>query len=684
MIELSDSSGSARHRPSQPSTADGPRPGALPNNDLIVISSDSEEDGLLAARLTQRRNTGPGGTHGKGMNRKVAPPPVDAEVISISDSDEYLDTRSGASRRSTVSAAPASTSRVTSALFSSQGAPAPAPRPATVAAPATPPAPISEPTPASTSTQLPDCQPSRPQETQQQNNELPSQPSSSPSYGPSPDDFDDPFDNMDFDTIGNDADPSGVLDAWDSLDVGSSLETFPVALSSGSAGAGADASTTTSEPERACDVSRPDALFDSYVNMDQLGDDMDRETSKGALPGGGGDGAEVRAVENRVTGVLTRESSSGSGRGESPNVDGDGDGDGDGDLRIHGLEEGEVDPNEALAPSTRTPETPESGEIRSQELGREARKDSQPPSSIAPPGVSSQPVVPRLGPTPTLAQLTSSVSASPGPTSSKSASQPFERAGTLVMPDISSYKGVRFKRPLPQARENSFFSRALNSVARSGQAPVSVGERSGEKEGEGSSSGGVSTPAEVPTGVGEVQNKDGDTEVEGDTAVPMPEPLMALPEAVVPTPSPLPQQPAEVPMVPGTLNTTFTELARPSTVESNTTANDSVPASTQPTTSTTQVTSSQPHAATQPLARSSSRPFIAPARVPRPNEPMSLVEALNEVRRERLQLLKEERELARKRSMVDLTGASSDYTVLSFPSSLMYVCSPARRAFRER
>lgn len=662
MIELSDSSGSTRHRPSQPSTVAGPRPGALAMNDPIVISSDSEEDRLLAARLTQRRNSGLGGTQGKGAGRKVAPPPVDADVISISDSDEYSGTRSAASRRPTTSAAPASTSRVTSALFSSQGAPSPAPRPATVPAPATPPVPISEPTPASTSTRLPERPPSRPRDSQQRNNELPSQPSSSPSYGPPSDDFDDPFDNMDFDTIGNDADPNGVLDAWDGLDVEPSLETLPVALSSGpavavsaNASASAGASTTTSVPERAGDVSGPDALFDSYLNMDQLGDNVDQETSNGMLPGGGGDEAEERAVGNGVTGVLTRESSSTSGSEESPNVYGDG------GLRMQGLEEGEVDPNEAFAPSTRTPETPESGEIRSQEPSREARKDSQSPSPLAPPGVSSQPVVPRLGPTPTLAQLTSSMSASPSSTSSKSASQPLGCAGTLVMPDISSYKGVRFKRPLPQARENSFFSRALNSVARSGQAPGSVAERSEQKEGEGSFSGGVFTPAEVPSGIGEVRNKDGDAEMmQDDTAAPMPGP----PEAVVPTPPPLAQQSAGVPMVSGTPSTSFGVLARSSTVESNTSANDSLPASTQPTTSTTRVTSSQPHAATQPLARSSSSPFIAPARVPRPSEPMSLVEALNEVRRERLQALKEERELARKRSMVDLTGASSDYTVL--------------------
>lgn len=38
---------------------------------------------------------------------------------------------------------------------------------------------------------------------------------------------------------------------------------------------------------------------------------------------------------------------------------------------------------------------------------------------------------------------------------------------------------------------------------------------------------------------------------------------------------------------------------------------------------------------------------------------MSLVSVLNEVRRERLQARKEERELARKRSVVELLGASS-------------------------
>jgi hypothetical protein len=403
-------------------------------------------------------------------------------------------------------------------------------------------------------------------------------------------------------------------------------------------------------------VSGPDELFDSYLNMDELRGVMDQEMSEVVLPGGGGDEAEERVVENEVTfpnglGASTRESLSTSGSDESSTKNTNG----DGGLDLQTLEEGEVDSSEAPVPSTRSPETPESGEIRSQES-----------SSIVPLGVSSQSVVPGLAPTPTLVHLTSSASVSLSPSSgsprstmsAKSASQPLGCAGTLVIPDISSYKGVRFKRPLPEARENSFFSRALNGAARPVKAPASVEESIEQRgrEGDGSTSCGVSMPAEVPPSVGEVQDQDEDADMQDNTAFSMHEPLMASPEAVVPTPLPVPQQPAEAPMVPEAQSTSSTALVQPSTVEPSTTANDSLLASTQPITPSIRATPSQPPAATQPLA---SRPFIAPPRVPRPSEPMSLVSVLNEMRRERLQARKEELELARKRSVVDLTGASS-------------------------
>ena len=654
-IELTDSGDSARRpRPSQPSTSAGPRPSVLGNKDDQIIIISSSEDDLV--RPTHRRKSG---TQGKGANQKRVPPPADADVISISDSEEDLGTRGGASKRPTVSAAPASTSRVTPPVLPSQGAstvPPPPPKPAAA------PAPIPEPTPLSTSTPLPEHPPSRSQETQQQDNELPSQPSPSPSYGPPPDDFDDAFGDIEFDTTGDDAHLSGALDGWDNIDAGPSLATLPVAVSSGPAVA-----VSASVPEGGEDVSGSDELFDSYLNMDELSGVMDKETSEDALPGGGNE-AEESAVENGVTipnrlGASTRESLATSRSNDTPtkNIDGDG------DLEILDLEEGEVDSNETPVPFTRSPETPESGEIRSQESGGEVPKESQPPSSIAPLGVSSQPVVARLSSTPTLVHPTSSASISISPSSAsprstmsaKSASQPLGCAGTLAIPDISSYKGVRFKRPLPEARENSFFSRALNGAARPVKTPASVEERNEQGEGEGSASGGVPMPVEVPSSVGEEQEQDGDADMQDDTALSMPESSMASPEAVVPTPPPVPQQPAEAPMVSDTQSISSTAQVQSLTVEPSTIANDGPPASTQPTTSSIQTTPSQPPAATQPLARSSSRPFIAPPRIPRPSEPMSLVSVLNEVRRERLQARKEERELARKRSVVELLGASS-------------------------
>ena len=709
-IELTDSGDSARRpRPSQPSTGAGPRPSVLANqDDPIIITSSSEEDRFLAIHPT-RRKSGPGGTQGKAI-RRHAPPPADAEVISISDSDEDLGTRGGASRRPTVSAAPASTSRVTPPLLPSQGAsaaPPPAPKPATVPAP---PVPIPEPT--SISTPLSDHPPSRSQEPQQQNIEPPSRPSSSPSYGPPPDDFDDEFGNMDFDTAGDDAGPSGALDVWDSPGVGPSWAGLPAAISSGPAVADG-ANTTTSVPEGGEDVLGPDELFDSYVNMEEVRGVTDQGTSEVALPGGGGEEAEERGVEIGATNGLGASTSRSVDR-PTNHVDGDDDlqmrnleegeldpneapapstrspvtpesgeitsGNGDGDLQMRNLEEGQMDPNDVPATSTCSPETLESGEIRSQGSGGEVTKENQPPSSIAPLGVSSQPVVPRLAQTPTLVYPTSSASVSLSPssrsprstTSAKSVSQPLGRAGTLAIPDISSYKGVRFKRPLPEARENSFFSRALIGAARAVKAPANVEERNG-----GSASGPVSMPVEVPASVGEVEMQD-------DTAVPMPEPSMASPEAVVPTPPPVPQQPAEAPTVPDTQRTSSTAQVRPWIVEPSTAANDNPPASTQPTTPSVQATSSQSPATTQPLARSSSRPFIAPPRVPRPSEPMSLVDVLNEVRREKLQARKEERELARRQSVVDLTGASSHLYCsppVSIVSHVLY--SRARRASRE-
>ncbi|KAF8133377.1 hypothetical protein EV363DRAFT_54573 [Boletus edulis] len=512
-IELTDSSDSTRRpRPSQPSTTNGPRPSVLlDKGDPIIITSGSEDDHLPAMYSTQRRRSGPSGTQGKGASRKGVPPPVDVEVISILDSDEDVGTSGAALRPPEASAAQASTSRPNpppSPSRRSPAAPPPAPKAVTALTPTTP---------VSTSTRLPELSPSRPQDTQQQDSGTPS----SPSCGPPPDDFDDAFGNMDFGTTGDDVNPSGALNGWDSFDVGPPLVTVPTSVSSEPAVAGGGMSMSV--PEDAEDELGPDALFDSYVNMDLLEGDVDHEMVDGA-PLERGNEAEERAVENGVTNGLEAsapEQPPASRSENGPNLDGDR----NGDVRIRDLEEGEVDPNEAPPLSTRFPETPESGEIGSQDL-------SQLPT---------QPGVARLAQTSTLARLPSSAPVSPrSSASAKSALQPLERTSTLVMPDISLYKGVRFKRPFPGARENSFFSRALNGAARSGKAIESVGEGNEQREGDGSASGGVSAPVEVLSSVGGVQNLDGDADMQDDSAVLMPGPSKASNEAVVPTPPPVP------------------------------------------------------------------------------------------------------------------------------------------------
>lgn len=630
--ELADLSDLARRpRQSQPSASTGPRQNALANkDDPIIILSSSEDDRSPEIRPTQRRMSGPAGTQGNGANRKRAPPRVDPEVILILDSDEEAGARGVVGESSGVT-------RVTPPVHPYQEPPG---------APPLAPAQLPEP-PLST----------RPRGTRQKDAELPTQTSPSPSYGPPPDDFDDPFNDIDFDTTGNDANAGGPLESWDGLDIGPSLATLPVVVSS--CAANADASTSTSVPEGGEDVLGSDAFFDSYVNIDELEGDTDQATGEDALSGGGGDGVEEREVESGAANCLggsTREGESSSipGSGDNANVDGDG------DVRMQSLEEGEVDPKDAPVRSTRHPDTPESGEIRSQELGSgsgaevwTAEGESPSSGSVAPGRVlsSSEPVVAKLAPTSTVAHPTSSASTSLSPSCGSprsTASQPLGRPRTFVMPDISSYKGVRFKRPLPEARENSFFSRALNGAGRSsGKAPGSVEERS--------ASGGA--PVEVPSSIGEMQSWDArDADMQDDAATST--------AVVVPTssPSPLAQQPTEAPpRALDTQNTSSTAQVRPPIVESSTTTTDGLPAftSTQPTPLSGQAaTPSRAPPATQPLARSSSRPFIAPPRTPRPSAPMSLVDALNEMRRQRLEALEEQRGLARRRSVVDLAGAS--------------------------
>lgn len=727
-IELTDSGESTRRpRPSLPSTGTGTQPRILNPSDPIIISSGSEDDRVLAIRATQRRKSGPSGT--LGMNRARVPPPPDAEVISLTDSEEEAGASLGGGRRVGGSSSTAGRSRplgssqrvVPPAPTASTSAPAPAPAPATAleiapatAAVSTPtptsaPVPVPAPVPSSTSTELPE-------QPQPQDTELPPRPGP-PSYGPPPDDTDDPFNNINFDTGGDDANPS---EDWD---VAASFATLPPPAPSSDANA-----PGTSVVDGAEDASDSDALFDSYLNMDQMGADVGQGTSEDALPdrnGGLGEGegegeGDDGAVDGASTPTHEDRGPLESGNTEGPSADGDG------DVHMQNLEEGDVDPNDAPVPETRTG-TPEDGEIRSQRSSRrearingevvpssapmmltrtdtledgeilsqrstrrgvntrnalmmsmrretpeegeilsqrsrgggEVRTDvdahmqhvddseadpndaptvdrEQPPSSTAPPRVSSSSVTGQS--THQDASMLASALLSPSSPSSlfATASQPLARTQTLIMPDISSYKGVRFKRSLPAAHENSFFSRALTRVARSAKGSACEGENSGLS--------GGSAAAGTPSSVGAVQNPNGDADMQVDAVVSMPE--------VISTPASLQlTRPAKT--------TTTPDAQRKAPVPSpelsvTAAANDRPPVSTQPALPSVPATPSAPPPATQPLARSSSRQLIAPPRVPLSTMPMSLVDVLNEVRRGKL--LQEAREQARKRGSTDSTG----------------------------
>ncbi|KAG8214805.1 hypothetical protein J3R82DRAFT_9949 [Butyriboletus roseoflavus] len=555
MVELTDSSDSTRHP--RPSATTGPRASALANkDDPIIITSGSEDGRLLAIRPTLRRKTGPSGTQGgRGVNRPRVPPPVDVEVISISDSEEEELGERGVGVAQLV----ASTSGVNRP---SQGAPPPPPKPAI----APPPAPIPASAPTLTVTQLPEPPASIPQDTRQQDAELPP-PSSS--YGPSPDDFDDPFRDLDFDTTGDDA----LFRCWEGTWIkGQARVRF----------------------------------------WEEVGDGVKGTAESGAA---------------NDLGVSTRDGPSTSGSGDNANVDGD--------VSMQSLEEGEVDPNDT-APmlSMRTPDTPESGEIRSQESrlgpasGGEVRTADWRVTDCWVCGAVSCFVFVQACPGETCADIHACA-----------CGIPLGRMRTLVMPDISSYRGVRFKRPPPEPRENPFFSRALNGAGRSAKVLVSMGERS--------TSGGAPTP--VPVEVGEVQSRDADTNMQDDAAASVPEAAVPMPTAVTST------------------------QARPSIVEPSTTVTDGPPVSASaqsPPPSSQAMTSLQPLPVTQPLARSSSRPFIAPSRVPRTSAPMSLVDALNEVRRERLEAFREQGELARGRNVIDpMAGEDPTASMAALPKS---------------
>ena len=573
-------------------------------DDPIIITSGSEDE--RPVRATQWRKTGPQ----VPRPRVRVPPPADVEVISLTDSDENAGPTGGLPPAS----APARTA---------SAPPAPASTTAQFPVPQNPSA------SASISTQLPER--SSLQDT------VLLRPSPAPSYDPPLDDLDDPLGHIDFGT-GDDTNPP---DEWDGLGVRTSLATIPVAVPSGNAvpvGTGASEGAEDAE----------DALFDSYLNMDQMADE-------GALPGGGRGGDEQAAETGLVDGPASMHEEEGPSE-ESPDMD-----DRDQDERMQDLEEGEVDPDDikmtfvrevesgeilsqklaggaqtvspnADAPSTRTTGTPESGEVKSRGSGG-VGGGSRPPSSA--PSTGSVATTPPSTSTPAPAQQSSTTTASltsPSASPRLAAPQPLKRTGTLVMPDISSYKGIRFKRSLLGEWENSFFSRALSGVGQSGKAPVSAGKKNEQN----SALASVDAPR-----VDEVRSPSGEAHMQVDA--------VASTSVGVST-SLSPQQPAETSTVSDTQSTIQAQQSPP--METSAAINDAPPVSTQPAPISIRKTPSEPPA-TQP-ASSSSRPFIAPPRIPRPSTPVSLVDVLNEVRRDKL--LKDERQLARKRSMADLTG----------------------------
>ena len=199
---LTDSSDSTHRSRPQPSTSNGPRPAVLANkDDPIVITSSSEDDRTPAVSPTQRRNSG---TQRRGANRK-GPPPGDVEVISISDSDGDVCTRSAGLGHPTVPAFESTFHRLFLKQRQLRRHHYLNLRQHEHLYLTAPPVPL-----VSTSTQLPQHSPSRSQDTRQQDSELTTQPTP-PSYVPRPDDFVNAFGDMDLDTPDDD-NASGALD----------------------------------------------------------------------------------------------------------------------------------------------------------------------------------------------------------------------------------------------------------------------------------------------------------------------------------------------------------------------------------------------------------------------------------------------------------------------------------------
>ncbi|KIJ14945.1 hypothetical protein PAXINDRAFT_99745, partial [Paxillus involutus ATCC 200175] len=209
------------------------------------------------------------------------------------------------------------------------------------------------------------------------------------------------------------------------------------------------------------------------------------------------------------------------------------------------------------------------------------------------------------------------------------------------MPDISWCKGIRFKRSPTEARENSFFSRALGGMrsmrkAHSGgrEWKGKMAERGVSKDGHvQSSSSGVEPVREKGQGQeGDIEMRD-TTTVLADVQPERSDPSSSSAAAVVGL-APAPEKIA-VPAL--EQQGALSDGQNPSSVAESSlqviqsSVRDMRLASQGP---------QPPTQGSQPLvAPTSSRPIIAPPRVPRPHTPINLTDIIDRIRRDRLKAI---------------------------------------------
>ncbi|KIK98526.1 hypothetical protein PAXRUDRAFT_133996 [Paxillus rubicundulus Ve08.2h10] len=209
------------------------------------------------------------------------------------------------------------------------------------------------------------------------------------------------------------------------------------------------------------------------------------------------------------------------------------------------------------------------------------------------------------------------------------------------MPDISWYKGIKFKRLPNEARENSFFSRALGGMRSVRKAQVSGREWKGKMAERGVSK---DRPVQLLSSIVEPvrekgQGQEGDikmqdtTPVLADVRLGRLDPSSSSASAAIPfTPAP------EKTAVPASEEQgALSGAQNPSSV-----AESSLQAI-QSSVREMRLASQEPQPSTQgsqPLvAPNSSRPIIAPPRVPRPHTPINLADTIDRVRRDRLKAI---------------------------------------------